>query len=286
MKKYLFYGPGMVATNPKVPTFSRSWEKPKLFVEQALVDPYIGLVSVEPYLPATPGMIKLAHDHDYVDDVLIGARVNGFGNCDRGIADSCLHTCGGMVDATIRVLRDRALGGGAMACVPVSGFHHAAYAHGGGFCTFNGLMVATMMALKHGARSVGIFDADQHYGDGTDSIIMHHGLMNNRVRHWTTGAMKYEPEAFLRSLRRQLLHRFQDVAVLLYQAGADCHVDDPLGGWMTTEQMRQRDQIVFDFCAEYSIPLVWDLAGGYQNPYQRVLDLHLATWAEFVRAGT
>lgn len=280
MKKYLYYGPGMVANLRVMPTFSRSWEKPKLFVEQAMNVPHADRVIQQSYRPATPDMIKLAHDEAYVDGVLAGEMPNGFGSYHREIAESCLHTCGAMVDATMNVMQ-----WGGMACVPVSGFHHAAYAHGGGFCTFNGLMVAALTALKHGARSVGIFDADQHYGDGTADIIREHGLRSDSLRHWTTGFRAQDAKPFLASLRRNLPHWFADVDVLLYQAGADCHVDDPLGGWMTTEQMRQRDEIVFEFCSTYGIPVVWDLAGGYQTPYQRVLDLHLTTWDSFLRAG-
>jgi hypothetical protein len=34
-----------------------------------------------------------------------------------------------------------------------------------------------------------------------------------------------------------------DCDVLLYQAGADPHINDPLGGWLTTAQLRERDRI-------------------------------------------
>jgi hypothetical protein len=33
--------------------------------------------------------------------------------------------------------------------------------------------------------------------------------------------------------------------IILYQAGADTHVDDPLGGLLTSDQMRERDRIMF-----------------------------------------
>ena len=38
---------------------------------------------------------------------------------------------------------------------------------------------------------------------------------------------------------------FSGCNVLLYQAGADAHVNDPLGGWMTTEQLARLDAQVF-----------------------------------------
>ena len=73
--------------------------------------------------------------------------------------------------------------------------------------------------------------------------------------------------------------------MLLYQAGADPHINDPLGGCLTTEQMRKRDAIVFEYCANRGIPVVWDLAGGYQTPLSKVLDLHEATFNEWLKAS-
>jgi hypothetical protein len=38
----------------------------------------------------------------------------------------------------------------------------------------------------------------------------------------------------------------EEADVVLYQAGADPHQNDPLGGWMTTTQLRERDALVFE----------------------------------------
>ena len=53
---------------------------------------------------------------------------------------------------------------------------------------------------------------------------------------------------------------------------------------MSAEQMRQRDRIVFQYCKKYALPVVWNLAGGYQDDFQRVLDLHHATMEECLAA--
>ena len=71
---------------------------------------------------------------------------------------------------------------------------------------------------------------------------------------------------------------------VLYQAGADVHVDDPLGGVLTTEQMIERDQIVFEAARASEIPIAWNLAGGYQTPLSKVVDLHVNTLRECVRS--
>ncbi len=71
-----------------------------------------------------------------------------------------------------------------------------------------------------------------------------------------------------------------DCDVILYQAGADPHIDDPLGGWLTLAQLRERDRIVFEQARHYGVPIAWNLAGGYQNPLRKVLDIHDNTLVE------
>jgi hypothetical protein len=54
------------------------------------------------------------------------------------------------------------------------------------------------------------------------------------------------------------------------------HVDDPVGGVLDSEQMRQRDRIVFEAGKTAAVPLAWNLAGGYQVPVSKI-KLHMAT---------
>lgn len=82
----------------------------------------------------------------------------------------------------------------------------------------------------------------------------------------------------------EIVTRLSDFDIVLYQAGADVHVDDPLGGVLSTEQMMWRDKIVFDVARQQSVPIAWNLAGGYQNPIERVLALHLNTMRACVDA--
>ena len=62
------------------------------------------------------------------------------------------------------------------------------------------------------------------------------------------------------------------------------HVDDPLGGVLTTEQMIERDHIVFVAARASETPIAWDLAGGYQEPLAKVVGLHVNTLRECVKA--
>jgi acetoin utilization deacetylase AcuC-like enzyme len=53
---------------------------------------------------------------------------------------------------------------------------------------------------------------------------------------------------------------------------------------MTTEQMFERDRIVFDFCRRKQIPVLFVLAGGYQEPIkEKLLPLHLNTFRAAVQ---
>ena len=65
-----------------------------------------------------------------------------------------------------------------------------------------------------------------------------------------------------------------------------CQREDPLGGCLSTEQMRQRDRQVFE--SFKGKPLVWNLAGGYQKDasggIEPVLALHRNTVQEWINA--
>ncbi len=71
-----------------------------------------------------------------------------------------------------------------------------------------------------------------------------------------------------------------DCGLILYQAGADPHIDDPLGGWLTNAQLARRDSRVCAHAKRRGIPIAWNLAGGYQTPLQKVLDIHDNTMRE------
>ncbi len=264
----VFYTQKMVADSE---SFSPSASKPELVVKSWLAHGF-PIEVIEPS-PVTPEQLYRAHKRNYVDGILSCRMPNGFGNRSKAVANSLIYTSGAMLDAA----RDAILTGG-FACAPVSGFHHAGWAHGGGFCTFNGLMVTALDLLDSGAaRTVGILDCDNHYGNGTDDIIEHLGEAGRMV-HFTTGKSHFEPVSFLKTLADRIRNMYAACDVLLYQAGADPHINDPLGGWMTTGQLHERDIIVFETAREMNLPVAWNLAGGYQRDAKghigAVLEIH------------
>ena len=171
-----------------------------------------------------------------------------------------------------------ALRNGRVAVAHCSGFHHAGYAHSAGYCTFNGLMVTAMALHDAGeATRVGILDFDEHYGDGTDHIIDR--LLVDWIDHFSAGRHygdASEAQRFLGSIPA-LVAGMKGCDLILYQAGADPHIDDPLGGWLTTGQLFERDRLVFEAAAALGIPVAWNLAGGYQTPLRKVTLIHDGT---------
>jgi acetoin utilization deacetylase AcuC-like enzyme len=267
----VFFSSKVVA---RIESFSPSAHKPA-YVVRSWVDKFP--IDVRAPQPLVEDDFLLAHDMKYVFDVLRLKAKNGFGGKEPEIVASLPFTNGSIVDAAFEAIRN-----GLVAVTPSAGFHHAGYFDGGAFCTFNGLIIAARKAIAAGiVEKVGILDCDQHYGDGTEEILEERKL-RERIRHVTAGK-HYEREArtFLSKLPA-MVESFADCGLLIYQAGADPHVDDPLGGYLDTEQLRERDRIVFGLCRDLSLPVAWNTAGGYQTPLSKVLAIHDNTMAECV----
>ena len=221
--------------------------------------------------PVTTAQLCMAHEKAYVDAVLSCRANNGFGNRSRAVAESLPYTSGAMLSAARMAVENQNV-----AVAPCSGFHHAGWSFGGGYCTFNGLMVTACELRRDGdGRHIGILDFDQHWGNGTHNIIEKLNAAK-WVTHYSPTSDYGVPdasEAFLAAIP-ELLSRFDRCDVVLYQAGADQHIDDPLGGWLTTDQLYRRDLAVFGVLKAMAVPVAWNLAGGYQEPLRKVLDIH------------
>lgn len=262
---------------PGVDSYSPSADKPERFVRSLQA---LGPVDIRPVTPVTRDDICQVHDIDYVDGVFSGAVLNGFENTDPRVPEACLWTCGSMLSAARHVLEH-----GDYACSPTSGFHHAMYEYGGGYCTFNGLMVTVAkLVADHPGIKIGILDCDYHAGDGTADILKWLPELARRVIHQSSGFTFNNPDdtgaAFFHWLHRAA-DKFNSAGcdVVLYQAGADMCKADPLGGLLTESEMRMRDIDVF---TRIDAPIAWNLAGGYQEPIgthkiDPVLRIHTAT---------
>lgn len=216
---------------------------------------------IEPQ-PFSVDDFKLAHDPNYVDRIFNLQEENGFGNKSPEVAESLKYTNGAMYDAAVLATSQFPT------CALVSGFHHAGYnswSKFGYFCTFNGLMLTAIRFRSQGKKTL-ILDLDMHYGNGTDDIL--EKLKPDNIIHITFGEFfynKHHAEQYLASLDTvEEIVEQESPDIILYQAGADVHIDDPYGGILTTEQIYERDLKVFSIARKFHVPICWNLAGGYQ----------------------
>lgn len=174
---------------------------------------------------------------------------------------------------------------------PVSGAHHARRSRGSGFCTFNFLVGAGLQLLEAGAvRKVAIIDLDAHQGDGTWHLVQNDerfGIFDVAGTDWVgereSGRVLMRVVSDAEGYRKAVgalpgfLDRFQPDLVQ-YQAGMDCHQEDLAGGipGVGANLLASRDRFVIEAVAARRIPLVIDLAGGYQ-PNDWAVSLHLGT---------
>ena len=243
---------------------------------------------VEPK-PVTVDDLCKAHDRKYVEGVLNCTVSNGFGNTREDVALSLPYTSGSMYSAVKSAYKT-----GETTVSLTSGFHHATYSGGGGYCTFNGLIVAAMKFAdefnlvkkdKSDPRErigqggiVGILDFDCHYGNGTDDIINKLGL--HWIKHFTSGNAGWNGDKLLSKIP-SVMQMFKHCEVILYQAGGDQLAGDPLGGFLTMEQLARRDETVFRVARSLGKPVAWNLAGGYtrdaKGGIEPVLAVHRQT---------
>ena len=247
------------------------------------------LAEVEVPDPIDPEKLRRLHAPEYVDAFLEGkqplASAQGWSWTPQ-IRDGVLAMHGGQLLGTKLALEH------GIAANIAQGFHHAGYGRGGGYCTFNGL---ALVAQEFPKLRVFVLDCDEHGGNGTEEFT--HRLPNlfNFSINGTGFGMRGGERSICRTLRPVTndfgpYHQALDDAfdkieawrpdIVLYQAGADPHINDPLGSLgMTTEQMFERDRIVFQRCKERRVPVLFVLAGGYQEPIEtKLLPLHVNTF--------
>lgn len=259
----IYFNPRQVPNSPFI-----SFQKLPAFIEGSRR----ATIEVPPFGPRE---FRLAHFPDYVRGILNLTLTNGFGTVSRAINDAMGYSAASLWAACDHVLQQ-----GGIACAAAQGFHHAGYNFNGGFCTINGLVIAARKALAVVPRVL-IIDGDAHYGDGTADCITALNLAD-RVIHITRedgigDAQAGYTQADWQRYTADLLETHRP-GLVIYQAGADAWIDDPFDfGYLTFEAMAWRDSGIFDACLKANVPVAWDLAGGYSEPMDMTVSLHLQT---------
>jgi acetoin utilization deacetylase AcuC-like enzyme len=257
---------------------------------------------------ATAAELSMIHDPEYVRAVLTGQgrrkQSAGF-PWDPGYATATATSTGGVVEAALCALSHGVSGSLS------SGLHHASEKSGAGFCTFNGLALAAKIALgdrprgewprrlwRRRCRKVLILDLDAHCGGGTHDIIKD----DPRIWHIDISVCSFDgyegtdeerhhlhvvrnAEDYLPLLELELERAAeQDFDLVLYNAGMDPHEDCDIGGLygITSDVIRLRERMVFDWARARNIPIAFVLAGGYTGRAmwdERLTALHQMTVA-------
>ena len=194
-----------------------------------------------------------------------------------------------------------------LACNTAGGSHHAARAHGAGFCTFNDVAVAAKNLLAEGAiRKAVVVDLDVHQGDGTAEIFTGdarvftfsmHAAKNFPARKVAGDldvelADGLEDDAYLAALEAVLpgVLEEQRPDLVFYNAGVDPHRDDRLGRLsLSDEGLARRDRYVLDQCLSRGLPVAGVIGGGYDEDIDRLAHRHATlhrTSAEAFRRWT
>jgi acetoin utilization deacetylase AcuC-like enzyme len=267
-------------------THTNSMEKLTAIADALHERPYIRFQAPE---PLDIEVLKQLHDPDYVDAFMTGtpekmATLSGFKPWNMQLRNAVLSINAGQILAA-----ELAWEYGIAANI-AQGFHHAIYEYGGSFCTFNGL---ALVAQQFPNKRIFILDCDQHGGNGTAEFTRRlSNLYNFSIYGLAFGCPTYEFSE-TRHIHKDkgnfaqytlAIHEGFKKAIewgadlIIYQAGMDCHQADPFGSsWFNTELIHKRDEMVFSLAKRHQIPLMFVLAGGYQN-MSDLIDLHVATF--------
>lgn len=232
--------------------------------------------------------LLLGHDPGFVDRFLGGELADaekrriGLSPWMPEIVDRTLALVGGSLAATKYALATQSIAGNM-----AGGTHHAAYAHGAGYCIINDLAVCANYALQFGLERIAILDLDVHQGDGTAQIFASNTKVFTASVHCEAnfpfrkqksdldiGLPKGEGDISYLSACREALDACMSTEpqLLLFQAGVDPLVDDALGLLsVSLEGLAQRNVMVFE-ATRSIVPVVVLMGGGYAKPIERSVE--------------
>ncbi|KAI5648023.1 hypothetical protein M9H77_34028 [Catharanthus roseus] len=172
------------------------------------------------------------------------------------------------------------------------GFHHCSAEKGGGFCVYADISLCIHFAFVRLKLSrVMIIDLDAHQGNGhekdfsNDRRVYILDMYNPDIYPFDYEARRYIDQKvevptgtstsdYLSKLDKalQVASNNFDPELIVYNAGTDILEGDPLGRLkISPEGIALRDEKVFRFARERSIPLIMLTSGGYMKSSARVI---------------
>lgn len=181
------------------------------------------------------------------------------------------------------------------------GTHHAFADRGEGFCLLNDFAIAANYLLANNlAGNILIVDLDVHQGNGTAAIFgteprvftfSMHGEHNYPFRKEQSDLDIGLPDgttggAYLKILSEKLPQLIKEVRpdFIFYLSGVDVLSTDKFGKFsFTIEECRRRDEIVFQLCHHFHLPVVVAMGGGYSPMIKDIVNAHCNTFKEAVK---
>jgi acetoin utilization deacetylase AcuC-like enzyme len=254
------------------------------------------LVSKKEFLepqPATFDQLRLVHTETYLNDLLnlrwSYRTMYSELPLTKQIVDAYFLAAGGTILAARKAFENKGiavnLGGG---------FHHTFSDHAEGFCYLNDIAVAIrVMQNEHKIKKAFVIDCDLHQGNGTAHIFANdntvftfsiHQENNYPVKQKSNldiGLDDFANDAVYLSAMKTVIPKKIDEfnpELIVYVAGADPYEHDQLGKLkITMDGLRQRDDLVINYCRDKNIPLVIVLAGGYASDTEDTVRIHVNT---------
>ncbi|KAG0462808.1 hypothetical protein HPP92_021284 [Vanilla planifolia] len=171
------------------------------------------------------------------------------------------------------------------------GFHHCSANKGGGFCAYADISLCIKYAfVRLNISRVIIIDLDAHQGNGhatdfCDERVYILDMYNSEIYPLDYEARRYidqklelvsgtRTQEYLELLDKALKvakNKF-DPELVIFNAGTDILDGDPLGNLkVSPDGVVMRDEMVFRFAKEASIPIVMLTSGGYTKFSARVI---------------
>jgi len=237
----------------------------------------------------TEAVIANVHDEEYVNAVKTGrpqslAESQGF-SWDNDMYTTVLAHNAGCVAAVDTAAKSRSIAG-----TLSSGLHHAKRKHGSGFCTFNGVAVASHYANSVGFNNVLILDFDAHCGGGTYSLIDHNKNTHIDVSCNSfdaySGGINNSDLLLIVDDKKKYVDHIENV--LSYVTGIDAGFDfviynagmDPINSGVSRNDLAEREELVAGAIKELGVPAMFTLAGGYSFggfTMDDIADVHMMT---------
>lgn len=246
---------------------------------------------IEP-VAATEADLRLAHDPDYVRDLIQARATEATLSSELPISEEIIRAFLLATGGTIRASEEALIRGCAVNLS--GGFHHAFPDHAEGFCYINDMAVAVrrIQSQRRGLR-VAVVDCDLHQGNGTAFIFkddesvytfsIHQRDLypvkqdSNWDIHLRNGVGDEEYLGHLGKAVPAIMEKFKP-DFLLYQAGADPYEGDQLGDLkLTIAGLKERDLLVFGECKKRGVPVAALLGGGYARDTNDTVTIHVNT---------